>query len=59
MMAPASSWHWCGQAEMMASLRRWHPILSGRQVILRAENLMSCVLSEPASAIPISANLHQ
>ena len=62
MMAAGSTWCWCrrgrhdGIPEMMASQRQWHPVLSGRQVVPRAGGLTSCVLSEPASAIPISAN---
>lgn len=49
-MAAASTWHWCRWADQMASQRRWHPILSGRQGVPRAGVLMNCVssLSLPA-----------
>uniref|UniRef100_A0A8B9RRX1 Coiled-coil domain containing 69 n=1 Tax=Accipiter nisus TaxID=211598 RepID=A0A8B9RRX1_9AVES len=50
MMAAASTWHWCRWADLMASQRRWHPILSGRQGVPRTGVLMNCVssLSLPA-----------
>lgn len=50
-MAAASTWHWCRWADLMASQRRWHPILSGRQGVPRAGVLMNCV-SSPSLPAP-------